>query len=358
MSFEESYDQPLASTIAVGDSGSSLPTKAKTDLVAIVVSEDLDAPSMFTMEFNNWDGADVNPPWSDDTKTFIPGQKVAISLGYVDEETAVLQGEITSIEPIFRPTPSTMVVRGYDLRHRLLRGRKTLSFTNVTDDAIAVEIAKNASINQVKAQKTSVTHEYVLQHNQTDFDFLQERARRIGFELFMIGTTLQFRPRPINAKEAVTLKLGRDLLEFTPRLTTMSQVSEVTVQGWDVKKKEAIVSTAALGKETAAMGSTIGAKTANGAFGKSTQVYVNQPISTQAEADQIAAGKFNEMALSYIKGEGICYGRPDLKAGTVVKIEGVGDKFSGLYYITATKHIWQKGSNTYRTRFSYRRNAS
>jgi phage protein D len=355
MSFEESYDQPLASTIAVGDSGSSLPAKARTDLVAVVISEDLDAPSMFTMEFNNWDGAEAKPPWSDDTTTFIPGQKIKISLGYVTAETAVLEGEITSIEPIFRPTPSTAVVRGYDLRHRLLRGRKTLSFTNMKDSAIAQKVAQAAAI-EVKAADSTVTHEYVLQHNQTDFDFLQDRARRIGFELFMIGKTLQFRPRPISAKETMTLKLGRDLIEFTPRLTTMTQVSEVAVQGWDVKKKEAILGTAAAGQETATMGKTVGAKTANGSFGKSTQVYVNQPIATQAEADQIAAGKFNEMALSYIKGEGICYGRPDLKAGTVVKVEGVGDKFSGQYYVTATKHIWHT-EHGYRTRFSYRRNA-
>ena len=62
------------------------------------------------------------------------------------------------------------------------------------------------------------------------------------------------------------------------------------------------------------------------------------------------------MALSYIKGEGICYGRSDLKAGTVVKVEGVGDKFSGQYYVIATKHIWHT-EHGYRTRFSYRRNA-
>ncbi len=257
MSFHELYHAPLASKVTIGDSGNKLPAKAAADLRSITILEDLAAPSMFTLELNNWDGADKPLPWSDDEKTFFPGQKIAISLGYVGQTKAVtiIEGEITSLEPIFQAQPSTMVVRGYDLRHRLLRGRKSQSFTKMNDTAIAEQIAQKAKINiQVdkKAKNSGVKHDYVLQHNQTDLAFLQDRARRIGFELFVIKKTLQFRPRPIDKKETITLTLGRDIIELTPRLTTMSQVSEVSVQGWDVKKKESIVGTASIGKEVVA----------------------------------------------------------------------------------------------------------
>ncbi len=70
----------------------------------------------------------------------------------------------------------------------------------------------------------------------------------------------------------------------------------------------------------------------------------------------MAVGKYNDMALSYIRGEGVCYGRPDLKAGAMVTIDGVGEKYSGLYYITAVKHTWN-ASHGYYCRFNYQRNA-
>ncbi len=360
MSFSDLYDNPLSSEITIGDSGSSLPDQAIEDLLSISVLDDLTAPGMFTLELNNWDGATDSPPWSDDDATFFPGQKVSISLGYVGQQTAVsvIDGEIISIEPIFRPFPSTMIVRGYDLRHRLMRGRKTQTFATMKDSDIAQKIFGDAGVAG-QATDSSVVHPYVLQHNQTDFAFLQERARRIGFELAIEDKTILFRPRPIDKKEVLTLELGVDITEFTPRLTTMAQVSEVGVQGWDIGTKKTIVGVAKMGKETAVLGDTAGPKATDGAFGSTAVAYIDSPVYSQAEADQIALGRFNEMAMEYISGEGVCYGRPDLKAGTIVAIEGsaIGTKFSGLYYITSVKHLWNK-DHGYQLHFTYKRNAN
>ncbi|MCP5013272.1 MAG: phage late control D family protein [Aestuariibacter sp.] len=358
MSISDFYNETLAATITIGSSNNSLSAQAVEDIRAITVLDDVTAPSMFTLELDNWDGAAAAPSWSDDKNTFFPGQKVSISLGYVGQQLAVpiIEGEITSLEPIFRPTPSTMIVRGYDLRHRLLRGRKTKTFTNVMDSAMAQKIIGAAGV-AVQATASNVVHPYVVQHNQTDFAFLQERANRIGFELVAKGKTILFRPRPIDKQAEITLTLGTDIIEFTPRLTTMAQVSEVVVKGWDITKKAAIVGTAKSGKEKAALGATLGPKATNSAFGSTSASFTNSPVFNQAEADQMAIGRFNEMALDYIGGEGICRGRSDLKAGTIVAIEGMGDRYSGSYYITSVKHIWIKGGD-YQLYFTYKRNAN
>jgi uncharacterized protein len=41
----------------------------------------------------------------------------------------------------------------------------------------------------------------------------------------------------------------------------------------------------------------------------------------------------------------------------VVKIEGIGTRFSGSYYVTSTEHAFGP-SQGYRTKFSARRNAT
>lgn len=356
MEFNQLYTQPANFTITLRDDPDKKLSGALDYMRAITVQEDLAAPSMFTLEILNWDDTLSSVTWSDD-KLFAPGNEVDISLGYLDRIEPVLTGEITSLEPAFQKGSSTLIVRGYDPRHRLLRGRKTRSFTDSKDSQIVGKIAGEASL-QVKAEDTKVTVPYVLQRNQTDLAFIQERARRIGYELYVAKKTLQFQPRQINKTADMTLTYGSDILEMYPRLTTMSQVGEVVVQGWDVKKKEAIVGTATVGDEAATMnGTTSGPKTTNTAFGKSTFAYVDRPVFSKAEADQIALSQFNKAALAYIDGDGLCYGRPDLKAGTVITIEGLGEKFSGLYYITSVKHLWRTGRG-YRTRFTYQRNAA
>ena len=61
---------------------------------------------------------------------------------------------------------------------------------------------------------------------------------------------------------------------------------------------------------------------------------------SQAEADAMAKGQFNEMALSFISGDGICAGETGLQAGSVIKMEGLGKRFSGNYYVTTATHIY------------------
>src|SRR5262249_2565147 len=145
---------------------------------------------------------------------------------------------------------------------------------------------------------------------------------------------------------------------FFPRLTVLTQVGQVAVQGWDPKTKAEIIGQARTGDETAMMGgTTIGPAAAEQAFGQARTARVNRPGFSRAEADHMALGQFKEMALGYITGEGMCIGRTDLRAGTVVQIDGLGQRFSGLYYVTATTHTYLP-NHGYRTAFTVRRNAT
>lgn len=337
--------------------GSDLPEAAQLDIKSVTVHEDLDAASMFAIDLYNWDQNTLGFTWSDNA-LFAPGNEVEIWLGYVDALAKVMVGETTSLEPAFQADEVPQVtVRGYDRRHRLLRGRRTRSFTKMKDSAIASKIAGDAGL-QARVKDSKVTLDYVLQHNQTDMAFLQDRARRIGYEVFVQEKILYFQPRQNATKEAVTLSLSRDVIAFFPRLTTMSQVGEVAVHGWDVKAKKAILSKAAAGSESTTMGGkSSGPKTANKAFGRSSEVRVTWPVSTKAEADGMAVGQFNEMALGYISGELTCAGRADLHAGVVVKVEEAGKNFSGLYYVTAVTHSVGP-THGYQTRLQVRRNAT
>ncbi len=348
--------QNLVPSFRVQVNGSDLPIEAASDLLAVTVEEDVAAPGMFTLELINWDPVKFEVTWADD-ELFAEGNEVAIEMGYVDQLETLIEGEITGLEPAFEAGETPMLtVRGHDLRHRLLRGRKTRSFTQMSDSDVAIQVAGNQGLS-VEAESTGVILEYVLQRNQTDLEFLTERARRIGYEVAMEGKVLLFRPIQNDAGEVLTLARDAGLVEFHPRLTTFGQVDHVTVRGWSPKDKKAVVGTAAAGDEGAAMGSVSGLKAAEEAFGAASTARVDRPVLSQAEADQMARGQLRELALAHVTAEGVSLGRSDLQAGTVIGIEGVGERFSGPYYIVSTRHAYHPRRG-YRTAFTARRNAT
>lgn len=353
----------MTSTIMVPDldikvNGARLPTAAENDIQSVTVVEDLNALSMFTLVLYNWDQEKLAVSWSD-AKLFAIGADMRISLGTVDDLHPVMTGEITSLEPAFTADePPTLTVRGYDHRHRLARGQKTQTFAKMKDSAIASQVARAAGL-RAQVEDTKINLEYVVQHNQTDLEFLRKRARLNGYEVYVRDKVLYFQSPQHARPPAATLRIGEDVTEFTPRLQTLAQVGELSVRGWDVTAKQALVGRAGAGTESTLMGGkSSGPARAKRAFGKADAVSVDVPVPTKAQADGMARQLFDERALNFIQGEVECAtGHPELHAGTVVGIQGAGTTFSGAYYITSVTHSMTNGEG-YRTRLEVRRNAS
>lgn len=338
--------------------GTPLPIEVALRILSIRVDEDTLLPSMFTLDLGAaGDSVDSETNWIDDS-VFPIGAGVEIKLGYGDTLQSLIVGEITGIEPMFSQGALPMLtVRGYDRRHRLLRGRKTRSFVEQKDSDIATTIASDAGLT-VEATDSEIVHDYVLQANQTDMEFLQERARRLQFELSVEGKILRFRPTRNDQGEELTLSITEDLLEFRPRLSTMRQLTEVAVRGWNPKDKQTIVGQARAGDEVSSMGGTAaGSSLSESAFGAAPVAAREVVVSTQAEADQVARAVLNRAALDLISAEGVSIGRTDLRAGKVVKLDGLGTRFSGLYYVKAASHCYSQ-SSPYQTHFVAWRNAS
>ena len=167
-----------------------------------------------------------------------------------DVPEALIKGEVTSIEADYDSLGTRAVVRGYDKSHRLAAGRKTATFQNVKYSDIASTIAGGAGLT-AEVDDSGGTVEHVLQANQSDLDFLYDLARRIGFDCRVDGDKLLFK-KPVESSGApgagdletedpVQLVWNHNLLEFRARMSAMSQVAEVKVRGWDVKKKEVVI---------------------------------------------------------------------------------------------------------------------
>jgi phage protein D len=350
-------NNPIVPDFDVIIDGLPLPAEAKAHVISLVVDDSVGQPSMFELKIIGSEDQDNPNRWIDD-EVFAIGKEVVVKMGYAGDLEALIKGEITALEPEFASDRlPALTVRGYDRRHRLLRGRKTRTFVQHTDSEIASQIAFESGL-AAEVENSRIVLDYVIQANQNDLDFLQERARLVNFEIAINDRTLMFRSVGNNKSEALTFSLQDHVLEFFPRLSASGQVGEVNVRGWNLKEKKAVVGISAIGDENSTMGgSAFGSLVADRAFGSAVSTTSSQPVMLEAEASGIARARFNERVLGFLTGEGVSLGRTDLRAGKVIKIDGVGRKFGGQYYVTSAAHCLDN-RNGYRTRFSVKRSAS
>lgn len=286
-----------------------------------------------------------------DTDVFPIGGELEVDLGRDGSPANVFSGEITGLEMEVGEDGIAMItVRAYARSHRLQRGRQSKSFLEMTDSDIVRKVAQGASL-QVEVDDTTTQHAYVLQYNQTDWEFLRERAALNGFELFVSGRTLYFR-EPKNGQNAgPEQKLWDNLQRIRVTMSTADQVGSVVVRAWDVTTKEAIVGTASNGNLSPTIGETkTGAQFASD-FGEKTVYIVNRPVASQDEADTLAKAIYDELDASFVEAEGTSLGDATIKPGLTLKLSHIGTRLDGDYYITSAVHSAQVGGG-YTTSFS------
>lgn len=313
-------------------------------LASIEVDLNLDLPGMFVLRFH-----DAQAGLADDETNFPLGGKIAISFPGSSErsehgepEAAVIEGEITAIEPEFgEDTNSFLVVRGYNLLHRLNRGTKTAVYPNMSDGDILSQLAGEAGLSQQFSGSATV-HPYLIQDTQTPLEFLQERARLSGCEIVYETNKLVFRKRQSPADSGVTLTWGTNLLTFNPRLTLARQVDKVTVRSWDRKQKQKI--------DVTVSSSSSAPQTPNGQFGGSLaqskltkaaeQIETRQPFLNDGEAQIFAQELLDEINAEFFTAEGMAIGDGRVLPGKKITIEKVGTRFAGTYVVTSVQHLY------------------
>jgi phage protein D len=332
-----------------------LPEAALEDLRAVTVQEDLRDLSMFALELNNWDDERLRVSWSD-SDLFAIGAEVEIWLGYAGDLHQVMLAEITSLEPAFLAGQEPLLtVRGYDHRHRLARGRHSRTFVHMTDSEIVRRLAREAGLRP-EISETYVMHEYVIQPNQSDWEFLRRRASLIGYEVYVRDKALCFRlPPGLTGQTAATLSLGSDITEFSPRLSAFAQAGQVIVRGWDIRGKKVVTATAG-SAPSEIPGSMPDATIGDRAFGLATVPWFDDPVREQPEAEELARARYHADCMTFVEGEATAFGRPLLRAGTVVDIKEAGETFSGPYYVTSVAHSVTP-EHGYQTSFTVQRNS-
>lgn len=365
----------------------SLPTELKESILQVVVEESLHLPGVFTIAFEN----PYEPGYTETSFPIISfldshlkiGHEVIIGFSstqtdldqfskrdYTDDRLMI--GEITAVEvPFSKRAQTPIIIRGYSYSHRLHRGRWNRSFLDQTDSDIALRIAGEAGIPIGQVDGSGIVHEYVFQENQTNMEFLKERAARIGFEVFVRENLFYFRkPKEEEIRDEINW-LNYSLDNIRVRVNSIEQVKDIQVRGWNYPEKIPFIANAA-----AQTGSVItdlpkqgdGANSHKFKPGEQTFYVVDQPVYQQIEADEIARSCCDEIRGQYIHADVEAEGDPRIRPGRSFNLDfqvkggtspGNNDElpsyFAGKYYITETRHVYEPDrERSYNTEFVVR----
>jgi uncharacterized protein len=336
---------------------SLLASKAIMD-VTIEEKMDLGATFHFTVndEFNM---AKQQFKWLDHP-LFNVGNTVTIKIGYGVDMQEMALGTITSIEPsFFSGDLPTISITGQDLSYPYLKvKRKERAFPNSSYSDIVRTIASAAKLQAV-VDDTATFEPLIRKNNdETYYAFLESLACKVGYTFSIDRRTLKFVKPKDDKKEIVVLELGKDIISFRPRMNTTHLVAEVEVRGHNPRDPNApIIGRAQAGSERS---QEPGRQTASQMTAKRDQdvkkVVTGRIVNSTEHANAIAQSELNRLSDTFIEGDVESIGIPQIRPGVTVKLDKMGQKFSGKYYVTTTKHTI--GDGGYRLSFSVKRNAS
>jgi uncharacterized protein involved in type VI secretion and phage assembly len=285
-----------------------------------------------------------------DGSTLDIGKELEVRMGSMGETTtqSLFKGEIVTLEPDFHAGGVAMVLRAYDRSHRMMRSRKQRAFQDQTTSDIVRKVCQEHGLS-CNAESSGDPHKYLLQHNETDFDFVLRLGRRIGFEFTIDAGKANFGPPPVDPAPDLELSYPDDLTGFRPRITAVQQVEKVNVRGFDLVGKKSMLETATRARQATTAG--ISRQTVATKFPGAVLEIAGQSFKTSAEARQMAQASLDHLANAYLAAEGTCHGNPKIKPGALIRVTGVGRNYSGTYRVAKSVHV-VRGGGGYVTQFS------
>jgi len=222
---------------------------------------------------------------------------------------------------------------------------------------VAIAQAQSASdpSDPDKAQKAMR-----VQAGESDLSFLSRVARENGWDMSVDhdgplgGRLLRFGSRADRLESEVHLKWGRDLVDFSPRISEVGQVAAVRVFVWQPSQQSALAVTVGWDWDRQSLSlSIVPAEAAQASKSDGAQLLlVDRPV-TLADAARTILGELLPRLNKRQTASGSTVGDPRIRAGTVIQVEGVGARFGGRYRVSSAHHTLDGGG--WKTSFECRK---
>lgn len=284
--------------------------------------------------------ADQDFKASNDT-VFEPGKSIEIKAGYDAIEETVFKGTIIKQAIKITKKNSVLIVSCKDDAFKMTLGRKNNIFYDTTDSDVIEKLINDAGLTpQVAA--TTFTHHELVQYQSTDWDFMISRAQVIGAICTISDGTITIQKPTLSGAEVITATFGSSIFSFDAEIDARHQYKTYEANSWDYSNQE-IVSVAATNAGQVSTGNLTDSSLAKAVGDHTTRLDHTGNINSEVLQTWIDS-KSTLQQLAMIRGKLQVQGNEALKAGVLIKLAGVGDRFNGKVFVGGIHHAITEGN--------------
>jgi len=283
------------------------------------------------------------------TDLFVPGSEIEIKAGYHSDEESIFKGIVISHGIKIRDAASALIVECKDPAVKMTVGTKSAYFYESSDSDIIEQLISAYNGLSADVEATSVTHKELVQYQTSDWDFMMLRTQANGKLGFVDNGSIQIKEPNLSQEPVETVAYGATMLAFDGEIDARDQVKKITAYSWNAGDQELI--------ETEAADANVNL---NGDLSKNNLAEVvnlenlalkhgGQLTTSQLQQWADAKAKIQELARN--RGRVQFIGIPQVKPDTIIKLEGVGNRFNGNAYITGVRHEIADGTWTIDAQF-------
>jgi Rhs element Vgr protein len=278
-----------------------------------------------------------------------PGTEVTISMGYNGVNEKVFKGVIIKHSIKLVGTKSYTYIECKDPLVKMTVAKKNRVFGDgsapLTDNANFTTIFTEYALNSrlTLAGVPYIAQNSITQFYSTDWDFILNRVEVNGKMILVqkpgdaYGKIKIDNPVSTGTAKA-TFTFGKDLYDFEMESNALSQIKEAEASTWKDDTQEVLKSAKATASTFSQLENTgITAASLNIITSPTTLSLFHGGGLVKAEIDGWSKAVLEKAAHSKVKGSFKIKGDYSLNLGDVVKLAGVGTKFSGNIVITGVK---------------------
>jgi Rhs element Vgr protein len=280
-----------------------------------------------------------------DEDWFIPGKSIEILVGFSSDEATIFSGIVTGQTIKVRPGGnSVLMVECADPAIKMTTNPRSKYFYDMAESDLFETLITGYSGLLAEVEPTGHTHKEILQYQSTDWDFMLSRADVNGLFCLADGGTLYIASPDFTQEPAATIAYGQNLLEIDAELDCVNQFSSVKSTSWDYSQSENS-EVEAVSSSPLSPGNISSPDLADSLENSELVLRAGAKISGEI-LQKWANAKLMKQELAKVRGRAKVEGIGALKPGTVIKLEGVGDRFNGSAFVSGVKHTVYRGDWT------------
>lgn len=311
------------------------PMQDTYQIVRILVSRAINKVPMARLSLVDGSPAKESFPISE-SSDFVPGTEVEIKAGYQQIEATIFKGVIVKhgVRVRHQQTP-LLVVTCNDEAVKMTVGRKNAYYVKQKDSAVFSSLIGAAGL-RADVEATDIEHEELIQYYATDWDFLVTRAEINGMLVLVDDGTVAVKKPDVSATPELIVTYGDDLSDIEAEIDARTQLQAVSGNAWDLTAQT--VTTAQATEPTVnEQGNLSGKKLAEVVSPASFDLRTTPPIP-EAQLKVWADAQLLKSRLARIQGTVSFQGNATPKPGKTLELDGLGDRFNGVAFISGVEH--------------------